>query len=44
MATLKQELDGEFGRYRWAFSKPALRTRRDFLRNVAFHKAAKMPG
>ncbi|HKU36985.1 MAG TPA: amidohydrolase family protein [Polyangiales bacterium] len=44
MAKLKQDLDGEFGRYRWAFDKPELRTRRDFLRNVAFHKAAKMPG
>jgi hypothetical protein len=40
MAALKRDLDGEFGSYRWAFRKPALRTRRDFLRNVAFHKAA----
>ncbi|HKP56409.1 MAG TPA: amidohydrolase family protein [Polyangiales bacterium] len=44
MAQLKRDLDGEFGKYRWAFHKPALRTRRDFLFNAAFHKAAKMPG
>jgi hypothetical protein len=44
MALLKRDLDGEFGRYRWAFQRPALRTRRDFLGHVAFHKAAKTPG
>jgi len=44
LARLKRDLDGEFGRFRWAFQKPALRTRRDFLRNAAFHRAAKTPG
>jgi hypothetical protein len=44
MAKLKRDLDAEFGRYRWAFQRPALRTRRDFLSHLAFHKAAKTPG
>jgi len=44
MARQKQDLDGEFGRFRWAFQQPALRTRRDFFRHVAFHKAANTPG
>jgi len=44
MARLKRELDGEFGGYRWAFSRPPLRTRRDFFRHLAFHRAAKTPG
>jgi hypothetical protein len=44
VARYKRELDAEFGRYRWAFQQPALRTRRDFLSHVAFHKAAKTPG
>jgi hypothetical protein len=44
MAKLRQDLDDEFGSYRWALNKPPLRTRRDFFRHVAFHKAANTPG
>ena len=44
MAKLKRDLDGEFGTYRWAFQRPELRTRRDFLQHIAFHRAAKTPG
>ena len=44
LARLKQDLDDEFGRFRWAFQAPELRTRRAFLRNAAFHRAAKTPG
>jgi hypothetical protein len=44
MARLKRDLDGEFGRYRWAFQKPEIHTRRDFFRHLAFHRAAKLPG
>jgi hypothetical protein len=40
----KRELDAEFGRYRWAFQQPVLRTRRDFFAHLAFHRAAKLPG
>ena len=44
MAQLRQDLDDEFGSYRWALHRPPLRTRRDFFRHVAFHKAANTPG
>lgn len=44
LALYKRDLDEEFGRFRWAFQQPELRTRRDFLRNAAFHRAAKTPG
>jgi hypothetical protein len=44
LAQYKRELDEEFGHFRWAFQAPELRTRRDFLRNAAFHRAAKTPG
>ena len=44
MARLKRDLDEEFGSYRWAFQRPVMRTRRDFFRHLAFHKAAKTPG
>ncbi len=44
MAKLKRDLDGEFGKYRWAYQRPVMRTRRSFLQHVAFHKAAKTPG
>ena len=44
IAGLKRDLDDEFGRYRWAFQQPRLTNRRDFFRNVAFHRAAKTPG
>ena len=44
MAKLKRDLDDEFGKYRWAFQRPVMRTRRDFLAHLAFHKAAKTPG
>jgi uncharacterized protein len=44
IAGAKRDLDDEFGRYRWAFQQPRLTNRRDFLRNVAFHRAAKTPG
>jgi uncharacterized protein len=40
----KRDLDEEFGAFRWAFQAPRMRTRRDFLRHVAFHRAAKTPG
>jgi hypothetical protein len=36
----KRDLDAEYGAFRWAFQPPELRTRRDFLRNAAFHRAA----
>jgi hypothetical protein len=32
LAQFKRALDAEFGRYRWAFEEPKLRTRRDFWR------------
>ncbi|MEY4578365.1 MAG: hypothetical protein RL701_3068, partial [Pseudomonadota bacterium] len=44
LALFKRDLDEEFGGFRWAFDQPVLRTRRDFLRNTAFHRAAKTPG
>lgn len=44
MARIKTNLDGEYGRYRWAFQKPVIHTRREFFRHLAFHRAAKMPG
>jgi hypothetical protein len=44
LAVLKRNLDGEFGARRWALQRPILRTRRDFLRHVAFHKAIGRPG
>jgi uncharacterized protein len=44
MAKLKRNLDAEFGKYRWAFQQPEIRTRRQFLQHVAFHRAAKTPG
>jgi len=44
LAQIKRNLDDEFGRYRWAMQKPVLRTRRDFFRHLAFHRAAKLPG
>jgi hypothetical protein len=44
LAQLKRDLDDEFGAFRWAFQYPEMRTRRDFFRHVAFHKANKTPG
>lgn len=44
LAQLKRDHDDEFGRFRWAFQYPEMRTRRDFFRHVAFHKANKTPG
>jgi uncharacterized protein len=44
IASHKQQLDEEFGRYRWAFDRPRMTNRRDFMRHVAFHRAAKTPG
>jgi hypothetical protein len=44
LASVKRDLDGEFGRYRWAFDKPVMRTRRDFLTHLAYHKSIKSPG
>jgi hypothetical protein len=44
LARYKGEFQAEYGRYTWAFEAPELRTRRDFLRNAAFHRAAKTPG
>jgi hypothetical protein len=44
LAMLKRDLDDEFGRFRWAYQRPAMTTRRQFLRNAAFHRAAKTPG
>lgn len=44
LAQEKRALDEEFGRYRWAFQKPIIHTRRDFLRHTLFHRAAKTPG
>jgi hypothetical protein len=40
----KQNLDDEFGRYRWALQKPRITTRRDFLFNASYARAAKRPG
>ena len=44
LAGAKRELDAEYGRYRWAFQKPVMRTRRDFFRHLAYHKSIKSPG
>jgi hypothetical protein len=44
LAALKRDLDHEFGRFRWAYQRPVMTTRRQFLHNAAFHRAAKMPG
>jgi len=44
LAELKNDLDGEFGRYRWALQQPRLRTRRDFALNTLLSKAQNRPG
>jgi hypothetical protein len=44
LARLKRDLDGEFGRFRWAYNRPSMTTRRQFFSNAAFHRAAKTPG
>jgi hypothetical protein len=44
MARLKHNLDAEFGKYRWAFQQPVIKTRRQFFEHLAFHRAAKTPG
>ncbi|MET0384460.1 MAG: amidohydrolase family protein [Polyangiales bacterium] len=44
LARAKREFNAEFGRYTWAFQKPVMRTRRDYLFHAAFHRAAKTPG
>jgi len=44
IARYKQELDEEYGRYRWAFQQPRIRTRRDFMLHNLFHRAIKSPG
>jgi uncharacterized protein len=44
LARLKIDLDGEFGRFRWAYQRPAMTTRRQFFWNAAYHRAAKVPG
>lgn len=43
-ARIKQNLDDEFGKWRWAFQEPVIHTRREFFRHLAFHRAAKLPG
>jgi hypothetical protein len=37
LAQFKRSLDAEYGRYRWAFEKPKLTTRRDFWRVLREH-------
>jgi len=44
LAMAKRDLDDEYGRYRWAFQKPVMRTRRDFLTHLAYHRSIKSPG
>jgi uncharacterized protein len=44
LAQYKIDMDDEFGRFRWAFQYPEMRTRRDFFRHIAFHRANKTPG
>jgi hypothetical protein len=44
LASLKHELDGEFGGRRWAFQRPVVTTRRQFLELVGWHRAANVPG
>ncbi|MET0343873.1 MAG: amidohydrolase family protein [Polyangiales bacterium] len=44
IAQHKRELDGEFGKYRWAYQQPRMTNRRDFFRNMAMARAAKRPG
>ncbi|HMJ12373.1 MAG TPA: amidohydrolase family protein [Polyangiaceae bacterium] len=38
LAQFKRSLDAEYGRYRWAFEKPKLTTRRDFWRVLREHE------
>jgi uncharacterized protein len=44
LASVKREIDGEFGSRRWALGPPALTTRRDFLALARFHRATNSPG
>jgi hypothetical protein len=44
LAQTKEWLDGEFGNRRWAFQRPIMTTRREFLDFVRVHRALNLPG